>query len=81
MTLTRARKNLRTRRAKYAVGYSTAGNFLYATSGGMVVPTSFRPNGHSTILPMTLREAREFLKSMPSAGACIFEIRAIAVNR
>lgn len=74
--LARARRHMETRLKQYVVGYSGAGNALYVRHGG-----GSSAAGGYCFDPMSLRAARAFLKTMPCAGACIFKIVPIEVNR
>lgn len=73
MTVTKARKRMQTRRDRYVVGYIMAGNTLYG-----------KGESHTYVSctdPLSLRQAKARLAGMPCAGAALFELRPIAVNR
>lgn len=81
MTLKRAKAHMKTRRKKYVVGYTGAGNTLFAYVGSAHEPSVLGRSMHACLYPMSLTQARAFLKTMPCAGACIFALVPVAVNR
>ncbi len=75
----RARARMRCRRDRFVVGYISAKNPLFSNVNRSGTPMRFVD--HECLDPMSLVQARRFVKTMPCANCAIFELVPVEVNR